>query len=330
MSDSQGSPFADPFKNTTVTATTSSNQNPNLNDFNPFADDGRASTTQPAILQPKNPPGYNQYGTNSSLSAPPVRAAAPAPILPGHEELLKRQEELERKDEALRRKEQQLTSDYDPRQKNWPPLPKCCPVGPCFYQDFSVDIPSEFQRTVKMLYYLWIYYAIINFVNILAAMAIFIEDSNAGTTFGLSILWFLICDPCSLCWYRPVYNAFRSDSSFNFFIFFFIMFFQFCFAVLMAIGIPGAGWVGWIVAASHYNKSTALSVFSSIQAILYTIMAVLSLVLLKRVHSIYRSTGASFDQAQRQFATNVMKNPGVQTAATTAATSAMQSNMGGK
>uniref|UniRef100_A0A8C0I715 Secretory carrier-associated membrane protein n=1 Tax=Balaenoptera musculus TaxID=9771 RepID=A0A8C0I715_BALMU len=35
-------------------------------------------------------------------------------------------------------------------------LPDNFPVGPCFYQDFSVDIPVEFQKTVKIMYYLWI------------------------------------------------------------------------------------------------------------------------------------------------------------------------------
>lgn len=41
------------------------------------------------------------------------------------------------------------------RKNNWPPLPAGFPVGPCFYQDFSVDIPVEFQKTVRLMYYLW-------------------------------------------------------------------------------------------------------------------------------------------------------------------------------
>lgn len=38
---------------------------------------------------------------------------------------------------------------------NWPPLPKNFPIKPCFYQDFSEEIPSEYQRVCKMIYYLW-------------------------------------------------------------------------------------------------------------------------------------------------------------------------------
>lgn len=41
------------------------------------------------------------------------------------------------------------------REKNFPPLPKCCPIGPCFYQDISIEIPGEFQIWVRYLFYVW-------------------------------------------------------------------------------------------------------------------------------------------------------------------------------
>lgn len=41
------------------------------------------------------------------------------------------------------------------RENNWPPLPIWCPIKPCFYQDFSTEIPADYQRICKMLYYLW-------------------------------------------------------------------------------------------------------------------------------------------------------------------------------
>lgn len=42
------------------------------------------------------------------------------------------------------------------RKNNWPPLPQMFPVGPCFYHDIAVDVPIEFQKTVKIMYNLWI------------------------------------------------------------------------------------------------------------------------------------------------------------------------------
>ncbi|XP_076800650.1 secretory carrier-associated membrane protein 1-like [Clavelina lepadiformis] len=334
MSGFDANPFADPFKDGSVTEATSTSNNANLDDYNPFANSGNVGSVQPsepAVVQPVNPPPYSQYGSGVENSAPPVAASTPAPPIPGHEELLKRQEELERKAEELQRREQELnSSSYQPRKNNWPPLPNWCPVGPCFYQDFSVDIPSEFQRTVKMIYYLWIFYVIITFLNMLAAMAYFVVKPDVGgTQFGMSILWVILFTPCSLCWYRPVYSAFKSDSSFNFFIFFFMMFFQFCFSILMCVGIPGSGWMGWIISLTIVGVNIGAGIFCCIQAALYTVMAVFSLILLKKVHGIYRTTGASFEKAQKEFATGVMKNPGVQTAAAQAATSAVQGSLGG-
>lgn len=34
-------------------------------------------------------------------------------------------------------------------------MPAKFPVGPCFYHDIAVDIPIEFQKTVKIMYNLW-------------------------------------------------------------------------------------------------------------------------------------------------------------------------------
>lgn len=48
------------------------------------------------------------------------------------------------------------------------------------------------------------------FLNVLACLAYFTASTDSGVDFGLSILWFLLFTPVSfVCWYRPVYKAFR-------------------------------------------------------------------------------------------------------------------------
>lgn len=48
------------------------------------------------------------------------------------------------------------------------------------------------------------------FLNLLACLAWFSVQQERGVDFGLSILWFILFTPCAfLCWYRPIYKAFR-------------------------------------------------------------------------------------------------------------------------
>ncbi|XP_053224108.1 dual specificity protein kinase CLK2 isoform X2 [Podarcis raffonei] len=274
-----------------------------------------APASQPAKKpSPTEPKNYGSYGTQEST------AAATA-------ELLKRQEELNRKAEELDRRERELQnaalSGGAAHQNNWPPLPSFCPVKPCFYQDIPVEIPVESQKTVTTMYYLWMAGIVTLFFNFLASLAFFCVDSGGGSGFGLSILWALIFTPCSfLCWYRPMYKAFRSDSSFNFFVFFFIFFAQDVVYVLQAIGIPGWGFSGWIVSLTALKLNTGVAILMMLVATLFTVVAGLGIIMLKRIHSLYRRTGASFQKAQEEFAAGVFSNQAVRTAAANAATGA--------
>uniref|UniRef100_H3C8V7 Secretory carrier-associated membrane protein n=1 Tax=Tetraodon nigroviridis TaxID=99883 RepID=H3C8V7_TETNG len=175
--------------------------------------------------------------------------------------------------------------------------------------------PSEYQRVCKMLYYLWMLNCVTLFLNVLACLAFFIRDSNQGVDFGLSILWFILFTPCSfLCWYRPVYKAFRTDSSVC----------QVAIFVIQAVGIPDWGNSGWVTALSSLRTNKAVGAIMIIVAILFTFCATLSVVLLKMVHGLYRRTGASFQKAQQEFSQGVFTSRTFQTAASSAAQGALQ------
>ncbi|XP_053331194.1 secretory carrier-associated membrane protein 3 [Spea bombifrons] len=332
-------PFGDidnPFQDPAVTQHQPSAQYATLDVYNPFDNRGvpppyheqpaatlptapaqNAPAPAPKKQSPTEPKTYGSYGTQETA------AAATA-------DLLRRQEELNRKAEELDRRERELQNaalgSAAVRQNNWPPLPSFCPVKPCFYQDVSVEIPQDFQKTVSIMYYLWLFSTGTLFVNFVACMAWFCVDSTQGSSFGLSILWILLFTPCSfVCWYRPLYKAFRSDSSFSFFVFFFIYFVQDVFYVLQAIGIPGWGFSGWIAALTVLKVgSVAVAVIMLIVSLLLTANATLGIIMLKRVHSIYRRTGASFQKAQEEFAAGVFSNPAMRTAATNVAAGAAQ------
>ncbi|XP_014445201.1 secretory carrier-associated membrane protein 3 isoform X1 [Tupaia chinensis] len=334
-----GNPFAEPgeldnpFQDPAVIQHRPSSQYATLDVYNPFETREPPPAHEPPVpaplpppsapslqpsrkLSPTEPKNYGSYSTQASA------AAATA-------ELLKKQEELNRKAEELDRRERELQhaalGGTATRRNNWPPLPSFSPVQPCFFQDISMEIPQEFQKTVSTMYYLWMCSTLALLLNFLACLASFCVANNNGSSFGLSILWVLLFTPCSfVCWYRPMYKAFRSDSSFNFFVFFFIFFVQDVLYVLQAIGIPNWGFSGWISALMVLQLNTAVAVLMLLVALLFTGIAVLGIVMLKRIHSLYRRTGASFQKAQQEFAAGVFSNPAVRTAAANAAAGAAE------
>ncbi|KAK5879188.1 hypothetical protein CesoFtcFv8_024517 [Champsocephalus esox] len=310
-------PFADPeisnpFQDPSVTQVRQAAP-PGLEEYNPFTD-GKPTpggvapktaaptlNTQPAIMKPtEEPPAYSQ-SQEAGGAGEEGGGAGP-------------QGERDAVAQRFRRQEKQLA-----------PPPEKFPVGPCFYQDITVDIPVEFQKTLKIMYYLWMFHTGTLLANLVGCLAWFCVDSSRGVDFGLSILWFLLFTPCSfVCWYRPLYGAFRSDSSFKFFAFFFVYICQFGVYVLQCIGIAGWGASGWISALTGLNRSIPVGIIMILIAALFSSLAVMSLVMFKKVHGMYRTTGASFEKAQQEFATGVMSNKTVQTAAANATTRAAQ------
>lgn len=247
MSGFDSNPFADPmdinpFQDASVTQATS-RVNDNVGEYNPFSSPEMghhsgmtipisAAPSQPAVLQ------------TSVEQNPKAKAAA------AQANLIKQQEELERKAAELERKEQELenrrqagsASNPGAKENNWPPLPRFFPIKPCFYQNFEEEIPEDYRRMCKRMYYLWMFHSATLFLNVLACLACFTIDSNYGVDFGLAILWFILFTPVAfVCWYRPVYKAFRSDSSFSFFFFFFVFFFQVAVYIIQTVGIPHWG-----------------------------------------------------------------------------------------
>lgn len=352
MSNLDSNPFADPqgqganpFADPAIQqARTNPQPTSAVDDYNPFAENAARSTTQgvtyppqapPAVTKPTMPPP--QPAMMEQCAPPPY---TPSPSQVATDDLQRRQEELERKAAELQRKEQEMqrTSQYGNRANNFPPLPGFCPVKPCFYQDFAVDIPLEFQKLVKTIYFLWLGYVGVLLINLIVCLAYFGASvnagkaSNSGVTFGLSILYLVLYTPCSFVfWYRPVYNAFRSDSSFYFFVFFFIFFFQIIATVLLALGIEGWGSSGFfngmaMVTSSHAG-CVVVGIIMLILGLVWALVAVANVILLIKVHRIYRSTGASFAKAQQEFAHGVMSNKTVQQTAGNVAASAARTTM---
>lgn len=324
MSAFDENPFADPA----VQAAANSGRTASLDNYDPFgrqqqtttaAARGGGGSVGPAVMSPTQEP------------PPPYQPTAQQTITTA--DFQRRQEELERKAAELSRREEELkNSTYNARINNWPPLPSFLPCKPCFYQDINVDIPVEFQEMVKRLYYLWIFHSMVMLLNLLAGLCFLFGGLDDGTTFGLGIVYCVFFIPLSfICWFRPAYKAFKNDSSFNFMVFFFVFFAQFCYTVLMALGIPKTGGMGLITAIATFQKDGATGGTYFIGFIVvcvatgFILCALGDFFMLAKIHALYRATGASFSKAQAEFTSNVLSNESVRNAAAQAAAQGVRS-----
>ncbi|XP_072551175.1 secretory carrier-associated membrane protein 5 [Salminus brasiliensis] len=211
-------------------------------------------------------------------------------------------------------------------ENNFPPLPGFIPLKPCFYQDFE-EIPDQHRTLCKRIYYLWILYSATLAVNFIGCMA-WMFGGGGVTNFGMSIIWLILFTPCSyVCWFRPIYKAFKTDSSFNFMAFFFVFMAQVVISIIQAIGIPGWGVCGWLGTITFFGTSIFASIIMLIPTIMFTAVAVLSFMAFTKVHNFYRGSGGSMSKAQEEWTTGAWKNPHVQEAAQQAALGAAQGAM---
>lgn len=230
-------------------------------------------------------------------------------------ELERRQQELEIKAAELAAREEALRQGGEfKRQHNWPPLPSFCPLKPCFFQDINVDIRPEFQKTVQLGYHLWVAFVFTQMLNLLAATLLLIygvKDASSNLSFGLMTFVFFV--PLTyMSWFRPLYKAFKNDSSFNFMVFFFVFFMQTLIVSLWSLGLPGTGPCGLFVALKNMSESALLALILFIVTSSWMAYAAASALYLLKVHAIYRSSGASIAKARNEFAQGIISNQYVQ------------------
>lgn len=324
MSAFDENPFADPSVQRAVEGTGTTKAN--LDDYNPF--DAQKNATTSANNGGSGPAVMNPSSTNEEREPPPAYTKSGQQQI-STADFQRRQEELERRARDLERREEELkNTPYNARQNNWPPLPTWCPWGlkPCFYQDISVDIPVEFQKIVRNLYYLWVAHAGLLTANLVVGLLYLFCNKEGGAMFGLALVYWVLYTPLSfICWFRPAYKAFRDDSSFNFMVFFFVFFFQFMISVIYALGIGGMGSSGFItgIYAVTGADSNGFTIFVGVLMLItglgFAVCALGDFYLLVTIHKLYRSSGASMAKAQAEFTSGVMQNEQVQAAAAAAA-----------
>jgi len=312
-------PFGDTAAQPVASQTPAAQRDP-LEGYNPFEKDATPAVAAPADVTPA-------VLTTAPLEQPPSYAASTAQqvdkehYLQQQRELDQKARELEARERELRAKDEQLREQQRQQQqatstggKNWPPLPSWIPIRPCFHQDIEMDIPTGFQHLVKQMYYIWMAHTVLLLLNFIGGLAFLSIGAVLTTLLGII---YLISVPCAyVCWFRPVYKAFKSDSSLNFMLFFFIFGFQTLIHILFAIGYSTYGFCGFFTGITYLtsptDKNIALGIICVTIGALVGILAALDVFMLIRIHRLYRGNEAvSMAKARSEGITGLMRNKDV-------------------
>jgi len=307
MSNLQDNPFADPFADPSIRQATATNAT-TAEEYNPFA---------------------HQQGPTQAATAPTSTSInmSSDELFRQQEELRKREQDLQRRQQEFERRQGQQGTGRSQNPHNWPPLPSFVPVQPCFYQDIDVEIPSQFQETVRLVYYVFLVYTLALTINVIASLFYFLFAAGGIGILFLSIIQLILFAPCSfLFWFRPCYKALRDDSSFNFMVYFFVLFFHTIFCLVQALGLSQYA-CGWSNTISVFSEHVFVAIIMLCSALAFTAAFLGMVVSLLKVHRLYRGAGFTMDKARKEFSDSVMANRDVQSAVNQAGRAAATATM---
>lgn len=275
-----------------------------------------ASNPEPAILPTDPPPDYEPAPAQFSKQSPGAAS-----------DLEKREAEVARREAKLKEREKNLaTLGTDARPRNFPPLPKFCPCQPCFYINISEEIPPGERFKMRIVVVALFGYTFLLLLNlILSAPGAYYaindgdDKTDVSATQGIVTvvfaIIFLFMDPvlALLCWFMPLYYAYRKDSALAFMWFFFVMVMQNIIWLLFALGPPGfsCGVIGGILLL---GASSVVGAMWIVFGLLWLALVILGSFLIFIVHRYYRSSGHTLQAAGTEAAQVAASNKAVRTA----------------
>nr|GLL44504.1 secretory carrier-associated membrane protein 4-like [Ipomoea trifida] len=141
--------------------------------------------------------------------------------------------DLKRREMDIKRREDAVAGAGVPvSDKNWPPF------FPIIHHDIVNEIPAQSQKMQYLAFASWLGIVLCLVYNIVAVTVCWIKGEGVKI-FLLSVIYALMGCPLSyVLWYRPLYNAMRTDSAlkFGWFFLFYLLHIGFC--IFAAIAPP--------------------------------------------------------------------------------------------
>jgi len=269
---------------------------PSSRDANPFYSDPAPASAAPAASGWGAGGAFGGSGGGGAASGDKEEA-----LRRREKDLERKQKELDRQREDLERRERELGLARGP-EKNWPC--KCFAIA---HHDIDGDIPADLQRTVKVAYWALLGILVSLFWNFLSTCAAMVEETKVTAWLLGSIYMFTGMPGAWFLWYRPLYNAARNDSGMRYATFFvvFVLHLIFCFFAALSpelFGNEPYSMTGWLSSIEAFKKDTFMGVMYVLGATFFSVEAIFSLYVVRKVYVSFRGAGHSLASVQKDAA----------------------------
>ncbi|CAL4894294.1 unnamed protein product [Urochloa decumbens] len=198
-------------------------------------------------------------------------------------ELNKRERELKRKEEAASR------AGIVIEEKNWPPF------FPLIHHNISNEIPIHLQRMQYLAFSSFLGLVACLFFNIIATTTAWIKGEGV-IIWLLAIIYFISGAPGAyVLWYRPLYNAMRTESALKFGWFFLFYMIHIIFCVWAAVAPPfpfkGKSLAGILPAIDVISKNAIVGIFYFVGFGMFCLESLLSIAVIQQVYMYFRGSG---------------------------------------
>jgi len=204
-----------------------------------------------------------------------------------------KEKQLHLREKELERREKEIRDKLQPPE-NWPS--SCYPLA---YHSIDADIPGTYKDACKGSYYICLLTMFNLIWNFCCLLSFWMEEaySLSGDAFVWSTIFLLIGVPGAWrLWYRNLYYAFRDGQVRRWFCFFFWFFVHICFSLVAVVGLKPWNLVGIgysFDAIGNSKASVGTKIISSISAITWLIIALLSLRNIRICWEHYQTSGKS-------------------------------------
>ncbi|XP_031097368.1 secretory carrier-associated membrane protein 4-like [Ipomoea triloba] len=195
--------------------------------------------------------------------------------------------DLKRREMDIKRREDAVAGAGVPvSDKNWPPF------FPIIHHDIVNEIPAQSQKMQYLAFASWLGIVLCLVYNIVAVTVCWIKGEGVKI-FLLSVIYALMGCPLSyVLWYRPLYNAMRTDSAlkFGWFFLFYLLHIGFCIfaAIAPPIVFNGKSLTGILSAIDVFSDHVLVGIFYLVGFGLFCLEVLLSLWVLQKVYMYFR------------------------------------------